>query len=362
MTSMMKLIYWSHFLGDNLSDSDIGGLTQNGLAVLSLYVTQLDVTKGSVESLHNTINSMQDAADKEILSFVDANGVQRDYASVRELKEDIKDLYSTYQDEIKNTYDYESKIVDLMKQKYQAELDYLKDLIDKKKESLNAEKELYEYSKNIKKQTDNISSLRKQIAALSGDTSLETTARIQKLQSQLKDAEDDLKDTEYDRYISDQQDMLDNLYEEYSKLLTDLEKNRDKLLQEGLDLFAKTGSDVQETIREVADEYGYEVTTEMSGIISSIENMGSLSTYFEADGIVTKSLDNIAINIKDAYTAITAEMAKLDTSTSIGHTGDYDVHTGETDKSTGAVFEDFKQVLDNLTDKIAEKGLQNIID
>lgn len=128
-------------LGDNLSDSDPGTLTQDGLAALSLYVSQMEVSKKSAASLHDTIQSMQEAADKGILSFLDANGIQRDYASVYELKEDIGDLYSSYRDEIKSTYDYESGIVDLMKQKYQAESDYLKDLTEKKKESLNLEKD-----------------------------------------------------------------------------------------------------------------------------------------------------------------------------------------------------------------------------
>ncbi len=198
-------------LGDNLSDSDTGVLTEDGLAVLSLYVSQMNICKDAAESFHKEINSMQNALDSSTLSFIDANGIQRDYASVFELKKAVKEFYSSYQDEIKHVYDYESKLADMMVKKHQAELDYLKELIDQKKTALNAEKDLYEYSKNIQKQSDNINSLRKQIAALSGDTSKETESRIQKLQSQLKDAESDLKDTEYDRYISDQQDMLDNL-------------------------------------------------------------------------------------------------------------------------------------------------------
>ncbi len=337
-------------LGDNLSDSDPGTLTQDGLAALSLYVSQMEVSKKSAASLHDTIQSMQEAADKGILSFLDANGIQRDYASVYELKEDIGDLYSSYRDEIKSTYDYESGIVDLMKQKYQAESDYLKDLTEKKKEALSAEKDLYEYSKNIRKQTDNIESLRKQIAALNGDTSTETSARIQKLQSQLKDAEDELNDTEYDRYISDQQDMLDNLFEEYSGLITDLEKNRDRLLQEGLDLFAQTGSGVQDTIRDTAEEYGYRITSGMDGIITSIENMGSLSTYFEADGIVTQSLNNIAAEIQKAYVSITEQMKQKDDSADTGHRGDYDVYTGETDHSTGLTAENITDILETVRD------------
>ena len=62
-------------LGDNLSDSDPGTLTQDGLAALSLYVSQMEVSKKSAASLHDTIQSMQEAADKGILSFVDRKSV-----------------------------------------------------------------------------------------------------------------------------------------------------------------------------------------------------------------------------------------------------------------------------------------------
>ena len=77
------------------------------------------------------------------------------------LKKAIKDFYSSYRDEIRHAYDYESKIVDMMIKKYQSELDYLKELIEKKKAELDAEKDLHDYARSLKEQTDNISSLRK---------------------------------------------------------------------------------------------------------------------------------------------------------------------------------------------------------
>ena len=48
-----------------------------------------------------------------------------------------------------------------MIKKYQSELDYLKELIEKKKAELDAEKDLHDYARSLKEQTDNISSLRK---------------------------------------------------------------------------------------------------------------------------------------------------------------------------------------------------------
>lgn len=166
--------------------------------------------------------------------------------------------------------------------------------------------------------------MRKQIAALKGDTSKEGEARSQKLQAQLKDAQDGLKDTEYDRYISDQQNMLDNMYNEYSALLTDLEKDTDKLLQEGLDLFAQTGSDVQDTIRDAADEYNYVITGNTGQIMGAIESLGSMETYLGAGGYVTNALNDIITEIKNAYTAIPTSLNNGDDSVKTGKNEEYD--------------------------------------
>ena len=323
-------------LGDELSDEDTGVLTKDGLAVLSLYVTQMNICKDAAESFHKEIKSMQDALDSGTLSFIDANGVQREYASVFELKKAIKDFYASYRDEVKHTYDYESKIVDMMIKKYQSELDYLKELIEKKKAELDAEKDLHDYAKSLKEQTDNINSLRKQIAALKGDTSKETESRIQKLQSQLKESESSLEEQEYERYISDQQDMLDHLYDEYAKLVDNVMKDHDKLLKEGLDLFAQTASDVQDVIKATAEEHGYEITAEMEKVIASIEGMGHLDSYLGVGGTITQSLGDIVNEVHNAYVGISSEFQGLkDAIASIGYQGKYDTSDPDHSASSG---------------------------
>ncbi len=323
-------------LGDELSDKDTGVLTKDGLAVLSLYVTQMNICKDAAESFHKEIKSMQDALDSGTLSFIDANGVQREYASVFELKKAIKDFYASYRDEVKHTYDYESKIVDMMIKKYQSELDYLKELIEKKKAELDAEKDLHDYAKSLKEQTDNINSLRKQIAALKGDTSKETESRIQKLQSQLKESESSLEEQEYERYISDQQDMLDHLYDEYAKLVDNVMKDHDKLLKEGLDLFAQTASDVQDVIKATAEEHGYEITAEMEKVIASIEGMGHLDSYLGVGGTITQSLGDIVNEVHNAYVGISSEFQGLkDAIASIGYQGKYDTSDPDHSASSG---------------------------
>ena len=172
--------------------------------------------------------------------------------------------------------------------------------------------------------------MRKQIAALKGDTSKETESRIQKLQSQLKEAESSLEEQEYQRYISDQQDMLDHLYDEYAKLIDDVMKDHDRLLREGLDLFAQTASDVQDVIKITAEEHGYEITAEMEKIIASIEGMGSLDSYLGVGGTVTQSLSDIVNEVHNAYVGISSEFQSLkDAVASIGYQGKYD--TSDTD-------------------------------
>lgn len=307
-------------LGNNLTDSDIGGFTDEGIAALALYSNQLNVAKTTAEKLLSEINSVQNALENGTYGdFIDANGMNMQFASAYEAEAYIEELYAKYRDEINSTYTYESNIIDLMKEKYAAEIDYIKELIDQKKELLDAEKDLYEYSKNIKEQTDNIDSLRKQIAALSGDTSLETSARIQKLQSQLKDAQEELSDTEYERYISDQQDMLDNLYAEYEELVTSLEKDTDALLQEGLQLITQNSAGIQETIRSVASDNNYQMTSIMDSNISTIS---------QGFSVVENLLNEIVSHMKGEYEGIsgnTSTGTTTDTSSVLSHNIDFSV-------------------------------------
>lgn len=129
--------------------------------------------------------------------------------------------------------------------------------------------------------------------------------------------------------------MLDHLYDEYAKLIDDVMKDHDKLLKEGLDLFAQTASDVQDVIKITAEEHGYEITAEMEKIIASIEGMGSLDSYLGVGGTVTQSLGDIVNEVHNAYVGISSEFQSLkDAVASIGYQGKYDTtDTDHTDYS-----------------------------
>ena len=58
-----------------------------------------------------------------------------------------------------------------------------------------------------------MAALQKQRQALGGDNSEETQSKIQQLDQQIKDAKSNLEDTEYQQYLSDQEQLLDTFYD-----------------------------------------------------------------------------------------------------------------------------------------------------
>ena len=207
-------------------------------------------------------------------TFTDSLGNDTTFQSLKQYNEWVANLNKNIQDTIKSTHDTTNAIVDLVNEGLKAELEYINKLIDAKKEELSAEKSLHDYQNTISDKTKNISTLTSQIAALSGNTSEEGQARLQELQKQLDDAKNDLKETEYDKYISDQQAMLDSLYQNYSDLITVEMNDIKSILNRGLDILENNKS-ISETISSKMDENGYsdEYFSDFSTVVSdSVKN------------------------------------------------------------------------------------------
>ena len=109
--------------------------------------------------------------------------------------------------------------------------------------------------------TQNIGLWQKQIAASIGDTSEEGSARTQKLQKELSDAQNDLKETEYDRYISDQEELLDKMMEEYEVLVNSESKQREALFNKAIQDADNNTKTITDTNIKYADDLGYKFET-----------------------------------------------------------------------------------------------------
>lgn len=257
--TIMDTMDWAVSLMDNVDtfNSETGMMTKEGFATLGSYVSGYNTSGAMSEMYRKLTANLESNYNKKNLSFTDTNGIKRTYNSLEEFKAAIDDTYEEWRDQISKTYDYESKIVDMMRKKLENELSALKNLIEAKQKALDAEKDLFNYQKSIKESTQNVTSLEKQIAALQGDTSEETSMRIQKLQKELSDKREDLQEKEYDRYISDQQDMLDKLYDEYESFINSEMQDVKKLLADGISIAQSVAGNIEKTVNDYVAPYDY---------------------------------------------------------------------------------------------------------
>lgn len=257
-----------------LTDSKTGDLTDSGLATLGTYGINYSTSKAQRENFNQERRILDKMKESGTLRWGDGS---HDYDSMEQLEEAYKNIIDRQQEWAKSEFDAEQKIIDLMKSKYQAQLDYMNRITDARKNVLNMEKDLYDYQRNIADKTKNISTLEKQLSALQGDDSEEGRARRSKLQTSLDQANMDLQDTEYDKYISDQQNMLDNMSSQYEDLLSSLFRDTDALLQDGLTQIQTNGGYIQGILNKKAEDYGYSYSETFGKIVECLTEIGTPS-------------------------------------------------------------------------------------
>lgn len=178
-----------------------------------------------------------------------------------------EELVGAYRDAIEAAEDEKQAMKSLVEEAMKKHLDYLSKLIDKYKDALSTMKSTYEYAKNINDQTKNISNLEKQLAAYQGDTSEEARKKRQELQNQLDSAQQQLEETQWDKYISETGEMLDNLYDNYETYLNDKLSNVTELMSSMIDMINQGTYTVPGA-----------VTLGMNSIIAQLSGEGSITT------------------------------------------------------------------------------------
>ncbi len=79
------------------------------------------------------------------------------------------------------------------------------------------------------------------MSAYQGFTDEETKAKVQQLKIELEEAEDELYETELDRYFSQQSALLDSLYDQYTLVLNERLDNTDYLVSQVIDTINAVG-------------------------------------------------------------------------------------------------------------------------
>ena len=133
---------------------------------------------------------------------------------------------------------------------------------------MSQQKDAYDYEKSIAEKTKALNALEKQYSAVQGDNSEEGKKNIQQLKDQINTAKDDLKDTEYEKLISDTQAILDNLADTTKTWLDERLDSFDITMQEIIDQSNENASNISQTITSTAENYGYKLSESMSSIWS----------------------------------------------------------------------------------------------
>lgn len=238
-------------------------------------------------------------AIKELDDMYKNDSLNKDYLARR------KELVELQQESILNAEEEKQSIIDLIEDGYNAQLDALEKLIDKRKDELNITKDIYDYQKQISDKTKNIAQLEKQLSAYMTDNSTENQKTIQDLKNEIQNAKDDLQETEYEKYLSDQEALLDNLYSSFEEWISIRLDNVDGLITETINSINGNSENISETIKSSTSEVGYTISDTMKEIMNSdttkITDM--LSNYngnFDNKMTTLQSaIDNIKLNVAD---------------------------------------------------------------
>ena len=145
---------------------------------------------------------------------------------------------------------------------------------------LKSKKDLYDYQRDIADKTSEVSNLQKQINAFSMDTSEEGRMRLQQAQDALREAQENLQQTEYERYISDQEELLNNLYTEYTDVLNSRLDNIDELVSTVVASTNENASTISATLQEQAANVNYTMTDAMNRVWNSNAENGNIVSEF----------------------------------------------------------------------------------
>ena len=293
----------SDFLIDLMSHKDMydkdGNMTEQGLATMGLHGVN-----------YNTYMAQADKYKEEMLKISEELANDPNNQKLIDRKNELIDAQ---QQAILSAEDEKDSIKDLIQDGIDKQLDALDDLIDKYLDCLDSEKDLYEYRKKIGEQSEKIASLQKQLSSLQGDNSEENKAKLQKLKEDLKSAQDDMEETQYDKYISDQKKLLDELKQDYKKALDDRMDNVDVLISDAIASINSNSSNISQTLQTESKNVGYTLSGEMQSIWTSQSQAlslydGKFETRFTG---VTTAIGNIHERQKDMIDAIDTMAEKL---------------------------------------------------
>ncbi|MBU5479355.1 hypothetical protein KQI69_09070 [Eubacterium sp. MSJ-13] len=264
--------FWKEILNYKDAYDDNGNMTENGKSRLALSMAEMSNDIALNKKYAEAIDELDAEYAKDNIGY-DKYYTQR------------KELESQQRDVIKNYYSETDAIKSLIEEGYNAQKDALSDLISKYTDALDAAKNLHDYEKSIKEKTENIDSIKKRIAALQGNDTEEARQKIQKLNIDLKKAQEDLDETQYEKYIEDQKDILNEMQNDYEDFVEEQLKNIDDLINRLIECAKGNTSDVLKVLESLANKWDID----LSAILKNDMEKGDFSSSDKQD---SNAVDN----------------------------------------------------------------------
>ena len=214
--------------------NDDGTFTKEGQATLGLHFQNYNNLTEQAKELKDEIAALdaEYANDKNDINYYERRN----------------ELEDQYWDTLLSVKDTEQTILDMQKEQYDTFLDYLNEMIEKRKKILSQAKEQADYEKTVTEQAKEVAKLEKQLIAYQGDDSEESRSTVQKIKVSLEEAKENLEQTQYEKYLSDQEKMYDELYSETEDWINDRLDQEDLLLSELRGSVDKNSVEIGDTI------------------------------------------------------------------------------------------------------------------
>lgn len=308
----------------DMTDKDTGNFTEYGIATIGLHKTNYDNYIAQAKAYQDEYSSIMEQIRKGELSTSDESVIQR-----------LRDLQDAHRDAKKSAEDELESIQDLNKQGYEAQTDALSKLIDKFKKLKDNALDYYKYAKSIIEKTKQIAALQKQLIAYNGNDSEESRATIQKLKVQLEESKSDLQDTIYERYLSDTEDMLDDLMNDYQEFIDEKLNDTNSILSNISSLLGDSGNIVA-TLKSLDTDLTSKLESLITGGTNAVNNNVTNTITTDQNAI------NTPADTSSYDAAAAAEAAKQI----------------ETEKQRQAEIQKFNEQRANLNAQIAETDNQ----
>lgn len=321
-----NLIDETEFLVDLLKDKGItddnGNMNDNGKAAQALIAQKYQLYLNQAKAYKDEILKIDEELSKDPYD--------------KELLDRKQELIKAQQDAINSSISEKDALKDLVQEGYDTFLDKLDEVIQKYKDLMNQQKDAYDYEKSIAEKTKALNALEKQYSAVQGDNSEEGKKNIQQLKDQINTAKDDLKDTEYEKLISDTQAILDNLADTTKTWLDERLDSFDITMQEIIEQSNANASNIADTITTTANDYGIKLSESMSSIWSTNTNnitkvLGDFGTSFvdsnnkikDVCGDINAAVQGLLKNSNDEAQRVADEIARQQAEQNANTNGGY---------------------------------------